>query len=616
MPRLPQSPQLDWKADGTPVDVRHGDVYFTAGDGLEEARAVFLAGCGLPGGWAGRERFTIAETGFGTGLNFLATWSLWRETRPAPSAWLHFVSFEGFPLLQRDAARALQAWPELAGLSEKLLARWPHGAKGVRELIWPGEGVRLVLHVGDIAETLPEAEFRADAWFLDGFSPARNADMWAPAIYEQMAARSAAGARVATFTVAGGVRRGLAGAGFEVVKRPGHGRKRERLEARLASPMTPGADLYGLRAPPEPPRRVAILGAGIAGATLARQLTARGAHVTVFDPSPGPAEGASGNRLGLVMPRLDAGDTPEARLLVDAYLAARQAYAGRPGVHECEVRQVPRNDSEAARFARLLADPPLPLVDLEALAGGGLLHKRAMIVRPGELVGGLLEDVETRFGAAPVFEPEARRVDGTLFDAVILANAMAAASEAPFLGLEARLGQVESVSGCPEAPASALASGHYALSLAGERLWGATFEAHDGPPEIRASARVANAEALSALSPWWRPQVREVETVSRAGIRATTPDRLPVAGPLPDFDAAVARFAGLRTGAGAKGDAPLRPGLWLATGLGSRGFTFAPWMAGLITAQLFGDPPPATREARERVSAMRFILRGLRRRTL
>ncbi len=114
MARLLVPPRLDWSPGGAPIDVGHGDVYFSAQDGLAEARTVFLKGCGLPDAWAGRQRFTVAETGFGTGLNVLALWQLWREHRPGPQAQLSIVSFEGFPLAVADAARALSAWPEVA----------------------------------------------------------------------------------------------------------------------------------------------------------------------------------------------------------------------------------------------------------------------------------------------------------------------------------------------------------------------------------------------------------------------------------------------------------------------------------------------------------------------
>ncbi|MEM7766896.1 MAG: tRNA (5-methylaminomethyl-2-thiouridine)(34)-methyltransferase MnmD [Pseudomonadota bacterium] len=622
MPRLPAQPDIEWKPDGTPVATRHGDVYFTAGDGLAETRTVFLRGNGLPERWAGRDRFVVAETGFGTGLNLLALWALWRAHRPAPAAWLHVVSFEAFPMRRADAEQALSQWPELAPLAAQLLEQWPHSARGVRHLTWAEDGISLTLHVGDIAETLPVAVFDADAWMLDGFSPARNADMWAETLYPLIAERSAPGATAATFTVAGTVRRGLAAAGFEVAKKPGHGRKRERLEAGLSRVVPVAGPASGPPADPAPGRRVAIIGAGIMGACLAHTLAALGADVSVFDRGAGPARGASGNALALVMPRLDAADTVQARLLVDAYLAARMAYAGKPGVTETEVRQSPRDAAERRRFEKVLADPPLPLEDLEALSDGGLLHKRALIIEPPVLIPALLGDVETRFGADPDIDLANRQVNGAAFDAIVLANSMVAAACAPWLGLVGKLGQVEHVSGLAEAPASAVAAGHYALAMGDQRLWGATFEAaeSDAAP-VTERARAANRTALEALAPWWlaqmrdraRAEMRERAAVSRASIRATTADRLPLAGPLPDVAAIERDFAPLAKGQAATGPAVRVPGVWVATGLGSRGFTFAPWLAGALSARMLGAPWPIPRDTEAAIDPLRVLVRRIKR---
>ncbi|MEM1149686.1 MAG: tRNA (5-methylaminomethyl-2-thiouridine)(34)-methyltransferase MnmD, partial [Pseudomonadota bacterium] len=288
MSRLPPAPDLEWKPDGTPVARAFDDVYFSTADGLEESRAVFLAGCGLPERWADVRAFTVAETGFGTGLNFLALWDLWTKSQRQADAWLHFVSFEGFPLELADATRALSSWPELTPLAEKLLDRWPHGARGVRRLCWPEDRLTLTLHVDNIAAALPKAMFCADAWFLDGFSPSRNEGMWNDELFPLIAERSAPGAIAATFTVARSVRDGLAHSGFEPAKKPGFGRKRDRLEAVFRGTPVARHDGFGLRAPDRPPRTVAILGAGIAGACLARACSDAGLEVTVFDES-GPA---------------------------------------------------------------------------------------------------------------------------------------------------------------------------------------------------------------------------------------------------------------------------------------------------------------------------------------
>ncbi len=613
MSRLPPAPDLEWKPDGTPVARGFDDVYFSTADGLEEARAVFLSGCGLPTRWAERDAFTVAETGFGTGLNFLALWDLWRKSQRRPGAWLHFVSFEGFPLHREDAGRALSAWPQLGPLAGRLLARWPHRARGVRQLTWPEDRVSLTLHVDEIASALPQAMFRADAWFLDGFSPSRNGAMWDEGLFPLIAERTAPGAVAATFTVARAVRDGLAENGFEPAKRPGFGRKRDRLEAAFRGVARRKPDRFGLRAPNAPPRRIAIIGAGIAGACLARTSTDAGLEAMVFDEA-GPASGASGNPLALVMPRLDAADTVQARLLVDAYIHAREAYSGRDGVEPVEVRQDPRGEEERTRFAKVLADPPLPLDDLEALANGGLLHKTALILHPKRLIDSLLQGVERVFGAPVSVDLAQRSVNGEVFDAIILSSGMGIATHAPWLGLVGKLGQVEHVEGMPDAPASAVASGHYALACGRQRLWGATFETvNGGSAETSDAARESNASALAGLSPWWLGQVRGVHVTSRAGIRATMPDRLPIAGPLPDIDAALDRLAPLRTGQEVDADAPLVPGVYMAGGLGSRGFTFAPWLASLLVAQLTDAPRPASLAALEAVSAMRFVRRALKR---
>ena len=178
MPRLPPLPDLDWpdsQNSAAPFARDHGDVYFS-GEGLSEKRTVFLAGCGLPEAWAGREHFTVGELGFGTGLNLLALWDLWRRHRPSPTARLDYLSFEGALIQKADAARIHAAWPELGDLSQQLLASWPDRARGFQRINLP-DGVTLTLAVDDIAAAIPQARASIDAWFLDGFAPSKNPDM-------------------------------------------------------------------------------------------------------------------------------------------------------------------------------------------------------------------------------------------------------------------------------------------------------------------------------------------------------------------------------------------------------------------------------------------------------
>ena len=606
--RLPPRPELTWKEDGTPVDSLVDDVYYSVVDGLAESRAVFLAGCGLPDAWQDRETYTIAELGFGTGLNFLAAWQMWRDHRPQ-QGWLNFVSFEGFPLDREDVERALRPWPELKQLADRLCQRWPVRAKGVRQIVWPDERLTLTLHVGSIEETLPQAIFMADAWFLDGFSPAKNQAMWDDALWPLIAERSVPGARAATFTVAGAVRRGLSAAQFAVEKKPGHGRKRERLEAVYKGAAQPAASAGSMA------KQVAIVGAGIAGACLAVALKQRGAEVTVFDSAAGPAQGTSGNPLALVMPRLDAGDTVHARLLIDAYLSAQAFYAGRPGITRTETVHRPRDEGEVARFEKVLSDPPLGLEQLEALRGGGFLHKGSLVVEPEQLLPELLREVDVRWANHVQLCAAARTINDERFEHIVLANGWQMKRNLPDLRINNRLGQVEWLAADVEVPASAVASGPYAVANGNRRLWGATFADHPGDaPQTSEAARRENNQGLQRLAPFWSQQIKQHAVQSRAGVRASTADKVPLIGNWPDATSMLADRPKLERAAWQVArDAYCLPGLYVVGGFGSRGFTWAPWAASIITAQVFNDPLPAREEALKAIVPIRQILRVLKR---
>ena len=212
-----QRAELDWREGGVPVSVRFDDPYFSLDDGLAETRYVFLDGNGLPGRFA--PGFHVAELGFGTGLNFLATWAAWDAA--GVEGPLHFTSFEAFPMSRDQMAQALQAFPDLSGFSDPLMDLWqPEG--GVFDL----GNARLTVIVGDARTALPDWRGQADAWFLDGFSPAKNPELWEEGLLAEVGRHTAAGGTVATYTAAGFVRRGLETAGFHVTRRPGFGRKR------------------------------------------------------------------------------------------------------------------------------------------------------------------------------------------------------------------------------------------------------------------------------------------------------------------------------------------------------------------------------------------------------
>ena len=208
---------LDWRDGIVPVSQRFDDPYFSLADGLAETRHVFLRGNGLPERL--RDGFHVAELGFGTGLNLLALMMAWAATG-APGV-VRFTSFEAYPLEAGDMARALEAFPEARAVADPLLAQWGAGA---RRLSLPGVEAEVI--IGDARETLPLWAGRADAWFLDGFSPAKNPELWSDDLMRAVAAHTALGGTFATYTAAGHVRRALAEAGFVVERLPGHGRKR------------------------------------------------------------------------------------------------------------------------------------------------------------------------------------------------------------------------------------------------------------------------------------------------------------------------------------------------------------------------------------------------------
>jgi tRNA U34 5-methylaminomethyl-2-thiouridine-forming methyltransferase MnmC len=216
-------PELDWRDDVIPVSRRFDDPYFSLAGGLEETRHVFLAGNDLPARLC--EGFHVAELGFGTGLNLLALLAAHRGP-----ARVHYTSFEAFPLSAAEMARAHRAFPELDEISHRLREQW---ATGARELKFPNLTARIV--VGDARQTLPGWQGRADAWFLDGFSPAKNPELWSDDLMRAVAAHTAPGGTFATYTAAGHVRRALADAGFDVSRRPGFGRKRHMTVGRLAN---------------------------------------------------------------------------------------------------------------------------------------------------------------------------------------------------------------------------------------------------------------------------------------------------------------------------------------------------------------------------------------------
>ncbi|MEM9278107.1 MAG: tRNA (5-methylaminomethyl-2-thiouridine)(34)-methyltransferase MnmD [Pseudomonadota bacterium] len=217
---------LEWKENTLPVSSRFDDPYYSASDGRAETDHVFLQANDLPNRWPAMQSCTIAELGFGTGLNFLETVRQWREHKPY-GAQLHFISFEQFPITPAEMHKALSVWPELNDLRNRLVDIWERQPALVDVDFTPD--THLTIHIGDANNLLPKQNCLADAWYLDGFSPAKNPELWNENLMNEVGKHTVAGGTFATYTAAGFVRRSLQAAGFEVSKAKGFGSKREML---------------------------------------------------------------------------------------------------------------------------------------------------------------------------------------------------------------------------------------------------------------------------------------------------------------------------------------------------------------------------------------------------
>ena len=580
-------PGLFFAEDGAPRSARFGDIYYSLQDGLAESRAVFLGGCHLPEAWEGRTLFTVLELGFGTGLNIAALMQLWASHRPA-AGHLHIFSIEGFLMDAGAAAQALAAWPELEAFATALLEQWPAPRHGFHHMDFPQWGVSLTLALSDVQAALAAWQGEADAVFLDGFSPALNAEMWSDKVLALVGRRCRPGARLATFTVAGAVRRGLQAAGFAVEKCPGFGRKRERLEAQF----TPGhAGSRADEARVATVRRIAVVGAGIAGCALVWQARRLGLEVDLFDAE-GVGAGASGNAAALVTPRLDAGNNAISALFADAY-----AYAGALYRRLCPqavigegLSQVASGPRDVSRFARIAGQAIFTPDDLEPFAAGedadapgeaGIHINRALWVRPPQVLAALLE------GRKAVIRRVATVPEG--YDAVILACGDGIFDLAETRGrfdLGPVRGQVE-LAPAAEAPHRALSWGGYAVPLvmeggkSGGMLFGATHERGDRGVDARATDRTRNLDSLARIMPERVAGIAAQDLQSRASIRVMTRDYLPAMG-------------------------EVAPGLYVLTGLGARGFCLAPLLAKALLADLTGVSSPLPAAAQNLLNICRL----------
>jgi tRNA 5-methylaminomethyl-2-thiouridine biosynthesis bifunctional protein len=597
VPLIPAT--LAFAADGTPFSEAYGDVYHSAGGGLAQARHVFLQGNGLPERWRGRRVFTVLETGFGFGLSFLATWCAWRED-PARCERLHFVSIEKHPFEESDLFSLFKKYPELEYQSTLLASHWPMLVPGMHRLEFGSGKVLLTLFFGDVAEGLPQLQLAADAIYLDGFAPAKNPQMWAPPLLRHLGRLAAAGATLATWSVAGPVRAALEGAGFALEKSPGFGTKREMLRGYLI----PRKKTFSKK---NSSRSAIVIGAGVAGAAASERLAARGWQVTLIERRDGPAEEASGNHAGVFHPIISPDDSLFARTTRASFLFLLNHWNNLHDLQwqRCGVLQLARDEAERNSQQRALAALGYPARYAQFdEAKGGIWFPQAGWVRPRSLVEGLLSrfDIEKIFGREVAFLVRENNIwnakdpEGNLIASapvVILANAADALRLAPQPEVQLRRvrGQLTLVPAIEDLKHVLLRGGMALPGIDGVSVVGASYDIGDEDPGLRADSHAGNLARLEQMLPGASHGLDPRKLDGRVAFRAVVRDRLPLVGPLGD-----------------RGDA----GLFGAFAFGSRGLLWASLAGEIIASMLEGEPLPVERKLAAAVDPGRFALRASR----
>ncbi len=637
-------------SDNTPYSPRYRDVYFSREDGLAETRHVFLAGNKLPDRWGEHHACTIAETGFGTGLSFLATWQCWNRHAPAGSR-LHFVSVEKHPLEATTLKACHALFPELYPLSRKLCDAWPGTLPGFHRCVLDGGRVTLTLCHGDAAESLRELVAEVDYWYLDGFAPATNPGMWSEQVLQQVGRLSHPGTTFATFTVAGQVRRGLAAQGFLVHKIPGYGPKREMLVGVMEAVSAYRPREPWFRPPPVTTsgKDAVVIGAGIAGAQAAHHLAAMDWSVTVLERHAKPSMEASGSPAAAFSPLLTTRPSREEQYSLQSYVYLLHHLCTldpeRAFHHRCGVLELCMTDERRQRAGRIASRPfPAWLVHpvseeqanaISAVECGfpGLFYPEAGWIHPEKWIHRLLShpNISLRADSAACEVghdgTDWQVLDGNdkvLHTAPILVFATGQSMDWPqtrWLPFTPVLGQSTFIDAgmLRGQPACVIRHDGYLLpGTGGPHLAGSTYRRGHGKA---VATPVADAENLVNLGRSLPGLLAGAGTVGRSvstahcAVRMSSENRLPLVGALPNPDRLEMEYSHMlrRNYQPSMADPVYPPGLYISAAWGSRGMTNAALGGELLASLICGGPLPLQASLVHAIHPARSLIRALKR---
>ncbi len=655
---LARRPNLHWQASG-PASRDFEDVYFSKEDGIAESRYVFLSGIALSdrlAGLARGETLALAETGFGTGLNFLLTLQAWLHARADPDfaadTQLHYIGIDAYPLRRSDLQRAAALHPELTDLSSALIADWPQTSVGCHRIRWPHWQVVLDLWWELAEDALSDlasyGDQWVDAWYLDGFAPARNQAMWTERLYHAMAALSRPNAGFATFSAASDVRRGLAAAGFIVSKRRGFGRKRECLAGTLVQQQPPTLTVTPWDVPTAAaqPQSALVIGAGLAGSFIARSLAERGIAVTVLERNR-VAMGGSSNLQGLTYTRLSHRFAPLSDFSIAAYDFATRLYkqglrsrilidgcdAGAGGYLQLgtdpktlEALRLVLADSEdpmhllnpkqASHTAGIRVDheaiyfPDALWLNPPAICRERLAHPRIRVIEQCGDVS--LTSTQRSWRAHWAGNQEQRADIAVLATAADLARSPYT-SWLPLQAIRGQVSHIDATDASAQLRTSICHAGYLPMARHQVHCLGATYGPNDERLDERQEDHYANVSTASEWLPALGFDAISKPASGHVALRCTTADYLPVAGPVADVTAFNQQYAELahRKTAVINRHCPVVKGLWVIGGLGSRGLTAAPLTAEVVAGQICSEPPVLPRYLQQAISPSRFLRRAL-----